>query len=63
MEEADQMTIKDFEVHARSKKDVYDMMNFEKNIFLLPMPQATHYYVADIISGDKKVRKYKYYFC
>jgi hypothetical protein len=50
-----EVNIKDLEIKARSKKELYNLLQVEGNVYLPPIGQAHHDFIADIISGAKKV--------
>jgi hypothetical protein len=55
--ESDNINIKNFEVKARSKKEVQTLIKLESNVYLPPDTQANCDYISDIITGEKNVSK------
>ena len=50
------INIRQISMKASSKKELYRMLQLEGDVYLPPMPQANHSYIADVISGRAKVR-------
>ena len=46
---------RDISVRARSKKELYRILQLEADVYLPPMPQSNHEYVAGVLSGTIKV--------
>ena len=51
------LTVNEFGVIARSKKEVYDLMTVTGGYYLPTIEQANFDYISDILSGDKNVSK------
>ena len=49
-----EITINDIALHAKSKKEVYDVLTIEGGIYLPPIIDANRKYVQNIIRGYKK---------
>ena len=49
------MNVNEIALHAKSKKELYRLLQLEGNIYLPPLEQANHKYISDILSGKKKV--------
>ena len=46
-----EITINDIALHAKSKKEVYDVLTIEGGIYLPPIIDANRKYVQNIIRG------------
>ena len=49
------INVSEITAKASSKKEVYRLLQLEGDIYMPPMAQANHSYVAGILSGSKKV--------
>ena len=50
------LKVQDVSIHARSKRELYRMLQLEGDVYLPPLSQANHDYVSGILSGKRKVR-------
>ena len=55
--EPTKINVRQISMKASSKKELYRMLQLEGDVYLPPMPQANHNYVADVISGKAKVTR------
>ena len=53
----EKMNAKQISLKASSKKELYRLLQLEGDVYLLPLTQANHQYVAGIIWGKTKVCK------
>ena len=53
--EKQSMSLRQISVRARSKKEIYRILQLEGDVYLPPIIQANRKYVADIVSGKKMV--------
>ena len=51
-------TIEDCKVTARSKKEIYNLLCVQGNVFLPPIEECNHQYIKDIIEGKKLVSRF-----
>ena len=49
------LKVNEISIHAKSKKELYRLLQLEGNIYLPPLEQANHKYISDLLSGKKKV--------
>ena len=49
------LNINQIKVRWRSKREVVRILQIDGGIYLPPIGQANHKYIADILSGKKKV--------
>ena len=50
-----EITINDIEIHAKSKKEIYHVLNVEGGLYLPSMMDAKKRYIQDIMSRIKKI--------
>jgi hypothetical protein len=55
--EKEDLTVNEMALRARSKKEMYQFLQVEGEIYLPPSSQVNWDYVADILSGEKNVRE------
>ena len=56
--EADNQTFinwQEVSIHARSKKEIYDLLCIRGGYYLPPIEQTNRDYIYDVMSGAKKV--------
>ena len=53
-------TLTECAVHARSKKEVYELLVVQGNVFLPPIQECDHVFIKEIITGKKHVRVSNY---
>ena len=53
--DADEMNVKKLSVKCQSKKDMYRILQIEGGIYLPPIQQADHVFIAQIVTGEKRV--------
>ena len=49
------MSLRQISVRARSKKEIYRMLQLEADVYLPPIQQANRKYITEIVSGKRKV--------
>ena len=49
------VNIRQISIRARSKKELYRLLQLEADVYLPPIQLANRKYIADIISGRKMV--------
>ena len=49
------LNINEISLHAKSKRELYRLLQLDGFVYLLPLEQANHKYIADVLSGKKKV--------
>ena len=49
------LNINEISLHARSKRELYWLLQLDGDVYLLPLEQASHKYIADVLSGKKKM--------
>ena len=47
------LKVNEISMHAKSKKELYRLLQLEENIYLPPLEQANHKYISDLLSGKK----------
>ena len=50
------LNVNEISLHARSKRELYRLLQLDGDVYLPPLEQANHKYIADVLSGKKKVR-------
>jgi hypothetical protein len=56
------ITIGEAGLRAKSKKEMYRFLATECKVYLPPIREANHIYIADVMEGKKKVSiTYKHY--
>ena len=55
--ERQRMSINQISIRARSKKEIYRLLQIEAYVYLPPIQQANRRYIAEVISGKKKVSR------
>ena len=53
--EEETFNVKELSVKYQSKKDMYKILQVEGGIYLPPISQADHKFIAQIVTGEKKV--------
>ena len=46
-------------IQVRSKKEIYSMLQLEADVYLPLIPQTNRKYIVEIISGKRKVSRFK----
>ena len=49
------MNVNEISLHARSKRELNRLLQLNGNVYLPPLEQANHKYIADVLSWKKKV--------
>ena len=53
--DANKMNLKELSVKCQSKKNMYRILQIEGGIYLSPIKQADHVFIAQIVTGEKRV--------
>ena len=53
------LTISDWAIRARSKKEVYNLLVVQGNLLLPPIDECNHKFIKDTVEGKKKVSGFK----
>ena len=53
--EENKITVQDWAIRARSKKEIYEFLVVQGNDYLPPIQDYNHEFVRDIIQGTKRV--------
>ena len=53
--ERQRMSVRQISIRARSKKEMYRLLQLEADVYLPPIQQANRKFIADILAGKKKV--------
>ena len=49
------ISVRQISIRVRSKKEMYRLLQLEADVYLPPIQQANRRFIADIVSGKKKV--------
>ena len=49
------MSVRQISIRARSKKEMYRLLQLEADVYLPPIQQINRKFIADILAGKKKV--------
>ena len=50
------MHISEISTHGRSKKEIYEILTMDANVYLPPIDQWNADFISDVISGEKQVQ-------
>ena len=53
--EKQRISVRQISIRARSNKEMYRLLQLEADVYLPPIQQANRRFIADIVSGKKKV--------
>ena len=56
MEELKQINLKDLSIRCKSKKELYDLLVHDCELYLPPVQYANAQYIRNVVTGKNKVR-------
>ena len=59
----EKLTLNECAVHARSKKEVYELLVIQGNVLLPPIQEWDHQFIKEIIQGKKQVSRFQRVLC
>ena len=50
------LTVQDCAIKVRSKKEIYEFLTIQGNVYLPPIQECNHEFIHGIVQGTKKVK-------